>query len=591
MTLKSAYASTSNPGRHLLRILSVFLVMASELPILQGQEFFERFDAWPVELRIQGTILIAPTPSGLAEYLNSNELQLDEIDLVLIDLNGDPTAKPEQADDSSLPAEILSRFASVERIPKTLTNDSQEASLQTIVDSQSFSDLKIDEKTMLLVVDRSPPEGISPPSWESLKNVFQKTLKAQGIVGWAGPSFGVLGNRYHQPHIEPHVQEGMNLFPDAFLCDQPASDSSVDSLKEIMDPDWKCVAVNVAKENTLILKGRKIRTFGPAPLQVFVPASDELPASEQTIVQLDQANRQRNLRTEDYLLDWTQWRRLALERTLDRFPQSERLTPEVPSGSLIIIGGGATPREAMNQFVLRAGGSDAKLVYVPCLENEDLAGERDLIETWRRMGVENCELLHTKDRIRANQDPSFLDPLRDATGIWFGGGRQWNLADSYYGTEAHRLMKQVLARGGVIAGSSAGASIQAEYLARATPIENFRIMAPGYERGGLGFIRGVAIDQHFTQRNRQKDLQSLVETYPQILGIGIDESTAIIVEKSTASVTGRGQVSFYWINADAASKSEFIGKAGDRFNLATRAPVEPKVEPQVEPQVEAPPKD
>jgi cyanophycinase len=194
------------------------------------------------------------------------------------------------------------------------------------------------------------------------------------------------------------------------------------------------------------------------------------------------------------------------------------------------------------------------------------------------MGVENCEILHTKDRMKANQDSAFLDPLRDATGIWFGGGRQWNLADSYYGTEAHRLMKQVLARGGVIAGSSAGASIQAEYLARATPIENFRIMAPGYERGGLGFIRGVAIDQHFSQRNRQKDLQSLVETYPQILGIGIDESTAIIVEKSTASVTGRGQVYFYWLDAEANSKSEFIGKAGDRFNLATRVPIAPQVE-------------
>ena len=70
-------------------------------------------------------------------------------------------------------------------------------------------------------------------------------------------------------------------------------------------------------------------------------------------------------------------------------------------------------------------------------------------------------------------------------------------------------------------------------------------MASGYERGGLGFIAGVAIDQHFSQRGRQKDMTGLVNTWPQLLGIGIDESTAIIVHKSQAEVTGRGNVFFY----------------------------------------------
>ena len=106
-------------------------------------------------------------------------------------------------------------------------------------------------------------------------------------------------------------------------------------------------------------------------------------------------------------------------------------------------------------------------------------------------------------------------------------------------------MKDVLKRGGVIGGSSAGASIQANYLARATPIGNSQIMAFGYERGGLGFISGVAIDQHFSQRRRHKDMTQLVDTHPQLLGIGIDEATAIIVQKSKAKVVGRGKVHFY----------------------------------------------
>ena len=101
-------------------------------------------------------------------------------------------------------------------------------------------------------------------------------------------------------------------------------------------------------------------------------------------------------------------------------------------------------------------------------------------------------MLHTKDRTEADSDEEFLKHLSEATGIWFGGGRQWNFVDSYYGTKAHQLMLDVLDRGGVVGGSSAGASIQGEYLARANPVANFDIMAPGYERG-LGFISGVAI--------------------------------------------------------------------------------------------------
>jgi cyanophycinase-like exopeptidase len=95
-------------------------------------------------------------------------------------------------------------------------------------------------------------------------------------------------------------------------------------------------------------------------------------------------------------------------------------------------------------------------------------------------------------------------------------------------------------------------------------------MAPGYERGGLGFLNGVAIDQHFTQRRRQKDLRSLVETYPQMLGIGIDETTAILVQQSTAEILGPGTVTFQWQVESSRQIGEFIGSQGQQFDLATR---------------------
>lgn len=186
--------------------------------------------------------------------------------------------------------------------------------------------------------------------------------------------------------------------------------------------------------------------------------------------------------------------------------------------------------------------------------------------------MKNATFIHTKDRDQANSDDDFLAPLRDATGIYFGGGRQWNFADSYYGTEAHRLMKEVLDRGGVIAGSSAGASIQGRYLARATPIGNSRIMAFGYERGGLGFLDGVAIDQHFTQRRRYQDMTGLVKRYPQLLGIGIDESTAIMVRKSNAQVIGRGKVHFYDRNQPVSpGEPDYVAlTAGSEYDLVKR---------------------
>ena len=120
-------------------------------------------------------------------------------------------------------------------------------------------------------------------------------------------------------------------------------------------------------------------------------------------------------------------------------------------------------------------------------------------------------------------------------------------------------------------GSSAGASIQAEYLVRGNPLGNRDMMAEGYEKG-LGFLSGVAIDQHFAERNRFKDLSSVIETYPQLLGIGIDEGTALIVNGSVGTVQGEGQVHFYDRSGIAKQKAkdyESIGKGG-RYQLVQR---------------------
>src|SRR5699024_4910268 len=127
------------------------------------------------------------------------------------------------------------------------------------------------------------------------------------------------------------------------------------------------------------------------------------------------------------------------------------------------------------------------------------------------------EVFHPRDREEANS-PEFIAKLRDAGGIWFGGGRQWRTVDAFEGTASIAAFHDVLKRGGAIGGSSAGATIQGEYLVRGNPLGNLQMMAEGYERG-FGFLPGTAIDQHFTQRKRQPDMLLLKRTFPQLLGL------------------------------------------------------------------------
>ncbi|MGB0760370.1 MAG: cyanophycinase, partial [Rubripirellula sp.] len=151
---------------------------------------------------------------------------------------------------------------------------------------------------------------------------------------------------------------------------------------------------------------------------------------------------------------------------------------------------------------------------------------------------------------------------------------QWRFVDAYENTKAVDLFNAVLERGGIIAGSSAGASIQAEYMVRGDPLGNRVVMAEGYERG-LGFLKGVAIDQHLTQRNRLKDLRTVVKRFPQLLGIGLDESTGILVRKSRAQVLGKNGV--FFLGPDSDSESRLI--EGQIYDLEKRQVIQPAKEP------------
>jgi cyanophycinase len=213
-------------------------------------------------------------------------------------------------------------------------------------------------------------------------------------------------------------------------------------------------------------------------------------------------------------------------------------------GSLIIIGGGMVTPEIWSKFVELAGGKDkAKLVVVTAAAGDTAALSLSAVESLKKnTGVAKVTLLHTKSLKEANSE-AFVAPLREATGVFFVGGRQWRIADSYLNTLTHQAFQEVLDRGGVIAGSSAGASIQGSFLWRGDT-KGPHILV-GDHTQGLGFLKNSAIDQHLLRRNREFDLVEFIKQSPDLIGIGLDESTAIVVQKDAFEVLGKSYVAIY----------------------------------------------
>lgn len=250
---------------------------------------------------------------------------------------------------------------------------------------------------------------------------------------------------------------------------------------------------------------------------------------------------------------------------------AQALTTTGPVHGTLIVGGGLEGKAVIGRFIELAGGPDASIVIIPTAGELDslFEGSSDYV-VLRHFGARNLTILHTRSRDTANT-AKFVAPLLRATGVWIGGGRQWRLVDAYSHTRTVNELHALLARGGVIGGTSAGASIQSSYMVRGSPHGSSRMMAPGYEEG-FGFLRNAAIDQHLLVRNRQDDMLTVIDKYPGLLGIGLDEGTAIIVKGNRAEIVGRSKVAFY-NTQDRGDNLYYFLQDGDVFDLAARRTV------------------
>jgi cyanophycinase len=263
-----------------------------------------------------------------------------------------------------------------------------------------------------------------------------------------------------------------------------------------------------------------------------------------------------------------------------------------PAGSLFIIGGGLRSVSMMRAYIDLCGGVDAPVVIVPFASTTPVEQGERMKQEMQSLGCTHVTVL---DRTLAS--PS-VDEVRSAAGIYFIGGDQSRLRDCLTGTSTLAAIRKAYERGAVVGGTSAGAAVMSRVMLSGNELQNPCVVSPdegdaidAFSRiqlgniettEGFGFLEGCIVDQHFVQRKRENRLISVVLEHPDLLGIGIDESTAIIVAGGRFEVLGKSCV----IVLDAAHVTDVgIGRGGSlrcvgltmhvltegqRFELATR---------------------
>lgn len=245
-------------------------------------------------------------------------------------------------------------------------------------------------------------------------------------------------------------------------------------------------------------------------------------------------------------------------------------------GKLIIIGGGSIPDSLFSFFANYMGGKDQPIVYIPtATTDEEYIQKGEHLIKFSSRGFTNLSTIHTRNKKEAD-DPKNIALMRNAKGLYFGGGDQQLIADAYAGTKLYDEFIALLNRGGVIMGTSAGATIMGSLMVGGDARDD--ISKKYAFNPAFSFMTNTALDQHVLARNRQFDLIPVIEHYPGTLGIGMDESTAIIVEAGQFKVWGISYAMLYDPKDWAEQKKKWgavlkpfkMMASGSSFNFVTR---------------------
>lgn len=404
-----------------------------------------------------------------------------------------------------------------------------------------------------------------------MHEALRALLARGGVIGGTSAGAAIMSDPMIAGGADaPRMAPGLAFLPGCIVDQHAIARDRIGRLHAALEEQPGHVGLAIDEGAAIIVRGRRARVVGEPGAMLCLAAG---------------AGRERMSERlgDGRTIDLIALSRAAVGRASEPFPPVDPPDPVVAgAGTLFIGGGGGLSQDVMRRFVEASGGPEALIIVIPNAlgSRAARAGQGDA-RRLRGAGAENVRIINAPTPIDADS-PDNLALLREAGGIWFSGGRQWNIVDAYHGTEAAQLMHELVRRGGAIGGSSAGASIQSQHMPRGHPLGNTVMMAEGYEEG-LGFLPGVAIDQHFTQRGRLPDMAALKSTYPQLLGIGIDESTVMIVQGSRFEVVGRHRVLVYDQSpAEVNGEPSYtVVNAGERYDMLKRQRIEEKMEPQM----------
>lgn len=260
-------------------------------------------------------------------------------------------------------------------------------------------------------------------------------------------------------------------------------------------------------------------------------------------------------------------------------------------GTLVVIGGAEDKNgkcEILRKVAELAGGEEAKLVIITAATEMPEGVGEEYHKIFKRLGVNKIKVLNIESREEASDGKS-LQVIDEASGIFFTGGDQLRITSLLGGTGVYEKLHEAYNRGVIIAGTSAGASVMSATMivegdSEKAPKKNTLKMSPG-----MGLINGVVVDQHFAQRGRLGRLLTAVAQNPYVLGIGIDEDTAIVVganeefqvygSQTVTIVDGKGITA---TNVSESKPDEYLTltdvrlhvlSSGYRYDLSKRSPL------------------
>jgi cyanophycinase len=259
-------------------------------------------------------------------------------------------------------------------------------------------------------------------------------------------------------------------------------------------------------------------------------------------------------------------------------------------GQLVIIGGAEDKEnecKVLREFLRRAGGTKAHIVVLTAATSMPREVGETYTRIFERLGVEDVRVIDTERREDANH-PDAVEDAKQATGIFFTGGDQARIIELIKDTMLDMAIHQRFSEGAVVGGTSAGAAMMPDIMivegeSETHPRADIVQMGPG-----MGFLPGIVVDQHFAQRGRLGRLISALVTQPAVLGIGIDEDTAVIVNGDEFEVVGSGAVTVVdestatYNNLEGLLEDEALAVCGVklhilpqgyRFNVKTRQPI------------------